>query len=113
MSESSSLSSTKSMSPLLDYPSPVSSQDHSSRNSSNPPNPKKRALDDDEVPIAKKRRKPEQKPRTTEFLDLSISSKHPLTDQKAQLDTLLKVLRKRRKIVVVAGAGISVSAGGT
>jgi NAD-dependent histone deacetylase SIR2 len=31
--------------------------------------------------------------------------------QKPQLDRLLKVLHKKRKIVVIAGAGISVSAG--
>lgn len=36
-----------------------------------------------------------------------------MTDQKGQLDILLKVLRKRQKIVVIAGAGISVSAGST
>lgn len=32
-------------------------------------------------------------------------------DQQAQMEKLLKVLHKRRKIVVIAGAGISVSAG--
>lgn len=31
----------------------------------------------------------------------------------AQLDRLLNVLRRKKKIVVIAGAGISVSAGST
>jgi NAD-dependent histone deacetylase SIR2 len=64
--------------------------------------------DDDSSPPAK-RRKMEAKPRTTEFLDLSSSASDEA--QKTQLDKLLKVLYKKRKIVVVAGAGISVSAG--
>lgn len=53
----------------------------------------------------------EPKPRTTEHLDLSQLPHCPAIDQEAQVDLLLKVLRKRRKIVVIAGAGISVSAG--
>lgn len=67
----------------------------------------------DGQPPAKKRRTAEPKPRTTEYLDLSLWTEEHVSSQKQQLDLLLKVLRKRRKIVVVAGAGISVSAGST
>ncbi|MCJ1420892.1 hypothetical protein MMC32_007251 [Xylographa parallela] len=103
---SSDLSSTRSMSPPQDYPSPASSQEQ------DPHNPdmrssKKRTLNDNEAPAAKKRKTAEPKPRTTEHLDLSQAMK----EQQSQMDILLKVLRKRRKIVVIAGAGISVSAG--
>ncbi|KAL5629832.1 hypothetical protein BROUX41_001438 [Berkeleyomyces rouxiae] len=56
------------------------------------------------------------KPRTTEYLDLDEVSQaapdngtpHPDT---AKLNMLMNALRKKKKIVVVAGAGISVSAG--
>ncbi|MCJ1401885.1 hypothetical protein MMC11_005102 [Xylographa trunciseda] len=103
---SSDLSSTRSMSPPQDYPSPASSQEqdphHPHMRSS-----KKHTLGDTEAPVAKKRKTAEPKPRTTEHLDLSRSMK----EQQSQMEILLKVLRKRRKIVVIAGAGISVSAG--
>lgn len=67
-------------------------------------------LDVDGPPPAKRRKLAETKPRTTEYLDLRPSAAEIL-NQKAQLDRLLKVIRKKRKIVVIAGAGISVSAG--
>jgi NAD-dependent histone deacetylase SIR2 len=63
---------------------------------------------DAEQPAAK-RQKPSPKPRETEFLDLRSPSPEP--SQKRQLDTLMKLLRKKKKIVVIAGAGISVGAG--
>ena len=103
---SSDLSSTRSMSPPQDYPSPVSSQEHDPHNS-DMHSSKRGTLDDSEAPAAKKRKIAEPKPRTTEHLDLGQSMK----EQQSQMDILLKVLRKRRKIVVIAGAGISVSAG--
>ena len=57
---------------------------------------------------AKRRRMPPQ--RTTTYLDL-----HPTGElddsQQTDFGRLVKVLRTARKIVVVAGAGISVSAG--
>lgn len=105
---SSDLSSTRSMSPPQDYPSPVSSQEQETSNSLDMAPSKKRASDDNNISIAKKRRTVEPKPRTTEYLDLRCQS---AIQQKTQLDILMKVLRKRRKIVVIAGAGISVSAG--
>ncbi len=70
-------------------------------------------VDVDGQPPAKKRKIAEPKPRTTEYLDLTSLAEEYASSQKNQLDILLKVLRKRRKIVVVAGAGISVSAGST
>lgn len=55
------------------------------------------------------------KERTTEYLDLRAlgesSSPEEIKEQDAQLRRLTKALRGKRKIVVIAGAGISVSAG--
>lgn len=64
-------------------------------------------VDKDGPPPAKRRRI--SKERSTEYLDLRRDTVHP--EQQPQLDRLLNVLHKRQKIVVVAGAGISVSAG--
>ncbi|KAH0544980.1 hypothetical protein FGG08_000906 [Glutinoglossum americanum] len=114
---SSPLSSAPSLSPPPPdyYPSPSSSQEllrTSSQESLSLPAPVPPA---DERPPAKKRKIAEPKPRTTKYLDLrSINGDAAggVEDcQKPQLDLLLKVLRKKRKIVVIAGAGISVSAG--
>lgn len=106
---SSDLSSLPSLSPPpMDYPSPVSSQDYDSNAAASQPYQSRGC---DVPPPAKKRRTVEPKPRTTQHLDLGPFSHYPAIDQKAQLDLLMKVLRKRRKIVVIAGAGISVSAG--
>lgn len=49
--------------------------------------------------------------RITQHLDLTSDTAQSDLDRTHALDTLLKALRKRRKIVVIAGAGISVSAG--
>lgn len=93
------------------YPSPSSSQRSSAKAS---PAPDAMACtpasgDDDGPPPAKRRKLAEPKPRTTEHLDLRLGEVD--ASQKPQLDRLLKVLHKKRKIVVIAGAGISVSAG--
>lgn len=66
----------------------------------------------DEDPRPAKRRRltstTDSNGRTTEYLDLT----QDLTaEDKPQLQRLLNVLHKKRKIVVIAGAGISVSAG--
>lgn len=53
-------------------------------------------------------------PRETRYLDLEelgAKGAAALPKEQEQLDRLVKCLRKKRKIVVVAGAGISVSAG--
>ncbi|EFR00394.1 Sir2 family histone deacetylase Hst4 [Nannizzia gypsea CBS 118893] len=62
------------------------------------------------APVRKKR-KIEPKPRITRHLDLTHPDKYVCPGQEEQLQTLLRTLRGHRKIVVVAGAGISVSAG--
>ena len=112
---SSDLSSLESRSPsLARYPSPISSQDHDSPVplSNGEPNKRKNRASDE--PVAnKKRKRAEPKPRTTEMLDLTRNPADFAGEQKEQLELLMKVLRKRRKIVVIAGAGISVSAGST
>ena len=74
-------------------------------------------VDPDGPPPPKRRRTVQPKPRFTRHLDFSDATRSPLgsdtaaREEKDALDLLLKVLHKRRKIVVVAGAGISVSAG--
>ena len=105
----SDLSSIGSLSPPPDYPTPPSSQDIISSVSQRLS--QKRPYDGEHTPPVKKRKTVEPKPRTTRHLDLRAHPSSLATDQKIQFDTLLKVLRKRQKIVVVAGAGISVSAG--
>ncbi|KAI1769446.1 DHS-like NAD/FAD-binding domain-containing protein [Hypoxylon sp. FL1150] len=61
-------------------------------------------------PPPAKRRRVERKPRTTEYLDLKAASEQSEKDEQL-LDQLTAVLRKKKKIVIIAGAGISVSAG--
>ena len=111
-SELSSVRSSLSPPPTFGYPSPQSSQDNSASVSDSQQESRKRSLDPDELAPRKKRKSAEAAPRKTVHLDLrSPQSQHPV-DQTAQLNLLLKTLRKRRKIVVIAGAGISTSAGG-
>lgn len=108
---SSELSSIRSVSPPpIDYPSPQSTQENAESTSSSQDESQKRPRELDDLPPAKKRKSVEAKPRTTVHLDLQSPS--PAADQSSQLALLLKVLRKRRKIVVIAGAGISTAAGG-
>jgi NAD-dependent histone deacetylase SIR2 len=85
------------------YPSPPPSQDQDADDSC-------AARSQDERPT-KKRRRVEPKPRTTQHLNLSRNDEQSYVQQHAQLELLKKILRKHRKIVVVAGAGISTSAG--
>ena len=111
---SSDLSSVGSLSPPpADYPSPVSSQDYVSSTPASQPPSRKRSREPEDAPPTKKRRKVEAKLRTTEHLYLHSSLGDSAPAQSAQLNLLLKVLQKRQKIVVIAGAGISVSAGST
>lgn len=66
------------------------------------------------APVAKGQPKPScrtPKPRQTEFLDLRAPQPETVSNQKHQLGILMKLLRKKKKIVVIAGAGISVGAG--
>lgn len=104
-------------SPTGDYPSPPFSSVPDSR----VPSEAGDALDYDDPPPAKRRkttqpRSTQPKPRTTEYLDLrryGEGTEEQIAQQDAQLKRLVSVLRGKRKIVIVAGAGISVSAGST
>lgn len=99
------------MDPSSRYPSPSSTIPQSG--SASPLNPHDSVevaeiqVRTDDAPPAKRRKIAERKPRTTEFLDLDNRD----DSGEAQLDRLLSVLRRKKKIVVIAGAGISVSAG--
>ncbi|KAL8741668.1 MAG: hypothetical protein Q9190_005757 [Brigantiaea leucoxantha] len=110
---SSELSSIGSLSPPppFDYPSPQSSQDSITIPLDSQPSSRSLSREPDGQPLPKRRRKVEPKPKTTEYLDLASPPCSLELDQSKQLDLLLKALRKRKKIVVIAGAGISVSAG--
>ncbi|KAJ4296832.1 hypothetical protein N0V90_006880 [Kalmusia sp. IMI 367209] len=91
------------------YPSPSSSNRSSAKASPAPENmPSPPSSNDDDDRPRKKRKLEDPKERTAKRLDL----RRDLTDEdKPQLDRLLKTLHKKRKIVVIAGAGMSVSAG--
>ncbi|RFU79026.1 nad-dependent histone deacetylase sir2 [Trichoderma arundinaceum] len=67
---------------------------------------------DDEQPPAKRRKVYQPKERKTEYLNYMNKEDKDMTDaEKAQEKRLIAALRKKKKIVVIAGAGISVSAG--
>ncbi|KAI9706528.1 MAG: hypothetical protein M1836_003534 [Candelina mexicana] len=111
---SSPLSSVPSLSPSPPdcYPSPSSSQEFSAVSPlADGQDSLPAAMDRDGPPPAKKRKIAEPKPRTTRHLNLLANTDPGEACQTSELGLLLKVLRKKRKIVVVAGAGISVSAG--
>ena len=66
--------------------------------------------DKDGPPPAKRRRiSREPRERTTEYLDLRSGEVDP--EQQEELDRVMSILHGRQKIVVIAGAGMSVSAG--
>lgn len=67
--------------------------------------------DSDRDRPAKKRRTVTPKERTTEYLDLLKSEDEYTEQDRLQMDRLTAELRKKKKIVVIAGAGMSVSAG--
>ncbi|CAJ2513289.1 Uu.00g014080.m01.CDS01 [Anthostomella pinea] len=93
-------------------PSPPSSTIHSGSASPMKPSDMPELeihVNPDGAPPAKRRRI-ERKPRTTEHLDLRAASEQSEKDEEL-LDRLTSVLRKKKKIVIIAGAGISVSAG--
>ncbi|KAF7594099.1 hypothetical protein BBP40_010097 [Aspergillus hancockii] len=83
------------------YPSPPPSQDADESSGI-------RSQDRDDLPPArKKRRVAAPKERRTQRLDLSAD----YAEQQSQIDLLTETIRRHRKIVVIAGAGISTSAG--
>ena len=116
---SSPLSSLRSRSPTppADYPSPASSNISEAELSSSQSRrrPAEDALSLDGPPPAKKQRITKPRELTTEYLDLAtIGDSFDEAEtrvQEAKLKKLSDALRLKRKIVVVAGAGISVSAG--
>lgn len=65
----------------------------------------------EEIPRPRKRRKIERPIRTTRCLDLTEDTAQSHFDRTDAIRELQQALRNRRKIVVIAGAGISVSAG--
>lgn len=69
--------------------------------------------DDDLPPAKKKRRVALPKERRTQLLDLNPAAGLSYGDQESQIDLLVNTIRGHRKIVVIAGAGISTSAGST
>ncbi|KAM0511312.1 hypothetical protein ACHAPE_009978 [Trichoderma viride] len=74
-------------------------------------NDSSKSVDGDQPP-AKRRKVYQPKERTTEYLNyLNKDDKDMTTEEKAQEKRLITALRKKKKIVVIAGAGISVSAG--
>lgn len=92
------------------YPSPPASQQHSHSGSPSPDAMDAGAGSDKDGPPTKRRRMTrDPRDRTTEYLDL-LSGKVEASQQE-ELDRLLHVLHKRQKVVVIAGAGMSVSAG--
>lgn len=69
----------------------------------------------DGPPPAKKRKVNPPKPRTTEVLDLNFYGEerhgYDQDHEDTQIRRLTKALRGKKKIVIIAGAGISVRAG--
>ena len=89
-------------------PSPPSSQSTSQSGSPTPDSMDSGTNTDKDGPPPTKRRRI-SKERTTEYLDLRSNDVEP--EQEPELARLVKVLSNYQKIVVIAGAGISVSAG--
>ena len=92
------------------YPSPPPSQDSQDSQDADQPSA---ARGPRAAPASKRRRVALPKERTTQKLDLSDDSPLSLEEQAPQIDLLVQTLQKHRKVVVVAGAGISTSAGST
>jgi hypothetical protein len=103
---------SRSPSPPVDYPSPPSSNVSDTGVS---PSKSRDAPDRDEPPPSKRQKIVKPRELKTEHLDLrrlndsDDDEHHKIQD--AKLRKLMEALRSKRKIVVIAGAGISVSAG--
>lgn len=114
---SSPLSSVASRSPTPpgDYPSPPSSSASDKETGSASRDAQEDLPDRDGPPPAKRQKIAKTKELKTEYLDLKklIDSDNEIhhKDEDAKLTRLMEALRTKRKIVVIAGAGISVSAG--
>lgn len=103
-------------SPPRDYPSPPSSNASDKENVPVSRGAQREAPDCD-APPAKKQKTMKTRELKTEHLDLQKLIESDDGDlhkaQDAKLARLMEVLRTKKKIVVIAGAGISVSAGST
>lgn len=103
---------SRSPSPPADYPSPLSSNVSDTGVS---PSQSHDAPDRDGPPPAKRQKIMKPRELKTEHLDLrrlndsDDDEHHKIQD--AKLRKLMEALRSKKKIVVIAGAGISVSAG--
>ncbi|PYH44478.1 putative SIR2 family histone deacetylase (Hst4) [Aspergillus saccharolyticus JOP 1030-1] len=93
------------------YPSPPPSQETEEATSSGGGGGAAARSQDDLPPARKKRRVAAPKERCTQHLDLSSGASLSYDQQQSQIDYLTKTIRRHRKIVVIAGAGISTSAG--
>ncbi|KAI7930831.1 Sir2 family histone deacetylase Hst4 [Pyricularia oryzae] len=102
------------------YPSPSTSSVAISSGSASPMNasgptppssdrPVEASVCTDGPPPAKRRKVQQKRERKTEYLDLDKTGDEGYQDE--LLARLTKVLRKKKRIVIIAGAGISVSAG--
>jgi len=92
---------------VVPYPSPPASQQTSASGS---PSPDGMDSGMDARPSKRRRISRDPKNRTTEHLDLRSGTVS--VDQQESLDRVLDTLLTRRKIVAIAGAGMSRSAGG-
>lgn len=90
-------------------PTPPPSQENSQSGSPAPDAADSSMLSDKDGPPPAKRRRVGPKERTTRSLDLR--HENIKSAEQPQFDDMLRALHKRQKIVVIAGAGISVSAG--
>lgn len=92
-------------------PTPPPSQENSQSGSPAPETVDSSMLSDKDGPPPAKRRRVGPKERTTRSLDLRHGKVK--SDEQSQFDDMLHTLHKCKKVVVVAGAGISVAAGST
>jgi NAD+-dependent protein deacetylase SIR2 len=105
----------RSPSPPAGYPSPPSSNGSENGKSSQGRDAAEASGDRDGPPPAKRQKTMKSKDLKTEYLNLQAlnesddESHHQ--DKDPMLRRLVEALRSKRKIVVIAGAGISVSAG--
>ncbi|KAK3671196.1 hypothetical protein LTR78_008997 [Recurvomyces mirabilis] len=94
--------------PPVPYPSPPASQ-QTSEHGTPTPDGMESNTEDGRRPAKRRRISKDPKERTTEYLNLRAGKLS--YEQQDNLDLVMNVLHKRQKIVVIAGAGMSKSAG--
>lgn len=108
---------SRSPSPPGDYPSPPSSHESEKGTKAKSRKALHSSDRDDSSPPPKRQRIMKVKELKTEYLDIASLIESDNGDvhknQETKMRKLLDVLRTKRRIVVIAGAGISVSAGST